>query len=139
MTELSYDTLFATAKTIAVVGLSPNPERPSFEVAQAMQAAGFRIVPVNPRAAGRTILGETCVATLADVAVPVDIVDCFRRSEEMVEVATAAAAMRPRPSVLWMQIGVGNEQAAQIARDAGMAVVQNRCIKVEYRGWKARR
>ena len=68
---------------------------------------------------------------------PVDIVDCFRRSEEMVEVARAVAAMSLKPKVLWMQIGVMNEEAAQIARNAGIAVVQNHCIKIEYRSWKA--
>jgi len=137
MSEVSYDDLFTTAKTIAVVGLSDNPSRPSFEVAQVMQRAGFRIIPVNPRAAGQSILGEPCVGALSEIAVPVDIVDCFRRSEEMVEVARAVAAMSLKPRVLWMQIGVMNEEAAQIARDAGIAVVQNRCIKIEYRSWKA--
>lgn len=137
MSEVSYDDLFTTAKTIAVVGLSDNPSRPSFEVAQVMQRAGFRIIPVNPRAAGQSILGEPCVGALSEIAVPVDIVDCFRRSEEMVEVARAVAAMSPKPKVLWMQIGVINEEAAQIARDAGIAVVQNHCIKIEYRSWKA--
>ncbi len=137
MSEVSYDDLFTTAKTIAVVGLSDNPSRPSFEVAQVMQRAGFRIIPVNPRAAGQSILGEPCVGALSEVAAPVDIVDCFRRSEEMVEVARAVAAMSPKPKVLWMQIGVMNEEAAQIARDAGIAVVQNHCIKIEYRSWKA--
>ena len=137
MSEVSYDDLFTTAKTIAVVGLSDNPSRPSFEVAQVMQRAGFRIIPVNPRAAGQSILGEPCVGALSEVAAPVDIVDCFRRSKEMVEVARAVAAMSLKPKVLWMQIGVMNEEAAQIARDAGIAVVQNRCIKIEYRSWKA--
>ncbi|WP_156862645.1 CoA-binding protein [Casimicrobium huifangae] len=137
MSEVSYDDLFTTAKTIAVVGLSDNPSRPSFEVAQVMQRAGFRIIPVNPRAAGQSILGEPCVGALSEIAVPVDIVDCFRRSEEMVEVARAVAAMSLKPKVLWMQIGVMNEEAAQIARDAGIAVVQNHCIKIEYRSWKA--
>ena len=137
MSEVSYDDLFTTAKTIAVVGLSDNPSRPSFEVAQVMQRAGFRIIPVNPRAAGQSILGEPCVGALSEVAAPVDIVDCFRRSDEMVEVARAVAAMSLKPKVLWMQIGVMNEEAAQIARNAGIAVVQNHCIKIEYRSWKA--
>lgn len=137
MSEVSYDDLFTTAKTIAVVGLSDNPSRPSFEVAQVMQRAGFRIIPVNPRAAGQSILGEPSVGALSEIAVPVDIVDCFRRSEEMVEVARAVAAMSLKPKVLWMQIGVMNEEAAQIARNAGIAVVQNHCIKIEYRSWKA--
>lgn len=139
MADTDFDHLFTTAKTIAVVGLSDNPERPSFEVAQVMQQAGFRIIPVNPRLVGQRILGEPCVATLGAVTEPVDIVDCFRRSEEMADIATAAALLMPRPQVLWMQLGVVNADAARIAHDAGMAVVQDRCIKIEYRRWKAAR
>ena len=124
--------LFAATKTIAIVGMSTRIDRPSNEVATIMQQEGFRILPVNPAYAGQTILGETFVPTLADVPVPIDIVDCFRKSEDMVEVALAAAAMRPLPKVLWMQLGVANEAAAKIARDAGIAVVQNRCVEIEY-------
>ncbi len=124
--------LFAETKTIAVVGMSTRPERPSHRVASYMQAAGYRIVPVNPAYDGQEILGETCVATLADVTVPIDIVDCFRRSEDMVEVAKAAVGVLPLPKVLWMQLGVENTEAAKIARDAGVAVVQNRCIETEF-------
>ena len=124
--------LFASTKTIAIVGMSTRTDRPSNEVATLMQRAGFRILPVNPAYAGQTILGETFVPTLADVPVPIDIVDCFRKSEDMVEVARAAVAMRPLPKVLWMQLGVENEAAAKIARDAGIAVVQNQCVEIEY-------
>ena len=124
--------LFATAKTIAVVGLSARQDRPSFDVSRVMQRAGFRIIPVNPAYVGQEILGETCVATLADVAGPIDIVDCFRRGEDMVPIARDAVALTPRPKVLWMQMGVISAEAAQIASDAGIAVVQNQCLKVEY-------
>ena len=124
--------LFASTKTIAIMGMSTRTDRPSNEVATIMQRAGFRILPVNPAYAGQTILGETFVPTLADVPVPIDIVDCFRKSEDMVEVALAAAAMRPLPKVLWMQLGVENEAAAKIARDAGIAVIQNQCVEIEY-------
>ena len=124
--------LFASTKTIAIVGMSTRTDRPSNEVATIMQREGFRILPVNPAYAGQTILGETFVPTLADVPVPIDIVDCFRKSEDMVEVARDAAAMRPLPKVLWMQLGVENEAAAKIARDAGIAVVQNHCVEIEY-------
>ena len=124
--------LFAATKTIAIVGMSTRAERPSNEVATIMQREGFRIVPVNPAYAGQAILGETFVSTLADSPVPIDIVDCFRRSEDMVDVALAAAAMRPLPKVLWMQLGVENEAAAKIARDAGIAVVQNQCVEIEF-------
>lgn len=124
--------LFATAKTIAVVGLSAKPDRPSFDVSRVMQRAGFRIIPVNPAYAGQEILGETCVASLADVPVAIDIVNCFRRSAEMVPVAREAADLNPQPTVLWMQLGVASDEAAKIANDAGITVVQNQCIKIEY-------
>jgi uncharacterized protein len=124
--------LLGAVKTIAVIGLSADTNRPSFEVAQVMQRAGYRIIPVNPRYAGQNILGEPCVASLKEVKERIDIVDCFRRSEEMVEVAKAAAAVSPLPRALWMQIGVINEEAADIARKAGMIVVQNRCLKLDY-------
>ncbi|HPG61056.1 MAG TPA: CoA-binding protein [Casimicrobium sp.] len=132
LTTSELKALLATTKTIAVVGLSADTSRPSFEVAEVMQRAGYRIIPVNPRYAGQNILGEPCVASLADVKERIDIVDCFRRSEEMVEVAKAAAAVAPLPRVLWMQIGVMNADAAAIARDAGMTVVQDRCLKLDY-------
>lgn len=124
--------LFAATKTIAMVGMSTRTDRPSHMVATYMQGAGYRIVPVNPAYAGQEILGETVVATLADAPVPIDIVDCFRRSEDMVEVAATAALMRPLPKVLWMQLGVENEDAAAIARSAGIEVVQNRCVEIEF-------
>ena len=132
LTTSELKALLATTKTIAVVGLSADTSRPSFEVAEVMQRAGYRIIPVNPRYAGQNILGEPCVASLADVKERIDIVDCFRRSGEMVEVAKAAAAVAPLPRVLWMQIGVMNAEAAAIARDAGMTVVQDRCLKLDY-------
>ena len=132
MTPAEKQQLFATAKTIAVVGLSARPNRPSFDVSRIMQRAGFRIIPVNPAYAGEQILGETCMATLADVSVRIDVVNCFRRSEEMVPVARDAVALNPKPTVLWMQMGVVNAEAAQIASDAGIQVVQNQCIKIEY-------
>lgn len=124
--------LFSATKTIAIVGMSTRTDRPSHMVAAYMQRAGFRIVPVNPAYVGQEILGETFVATLADAPVSIDIVDCFRRSEDMVEVAAAVALMRPLPKVLWMQLGVENEDAAAIARSAGIEVIQNRCVEIEF-------
>ena len=129
---MDYKALLATSKTIAVVGMSNRPDRPSFEVASVLQDGGYRIIPVNPQYAGSLILGEPCVASLADIKEPVDIVDCFRRSEDMVGVATDATALSPLPKVLWMQLGVANEAAAKIARDAGMDVVQNQCLETTY-------
>ena len=129
---MDFKALLATSKTIAVVGMSNRPDRPSFEVASVLQNGGYRIIPVNPQYAGSLILGEPCVASLADIKEAVDIVDCFRRSEDMVGVATDAAAMSPLPKVLWMQLGVANQAAAKIARDAGMDVVQNQCLETTY-------
>lgn len=129
---MDFKALLAATKTIAVVGMSNRPERPSFVVASVMRQGGYRIIPVNPQYAGTTILGEPCVASLADITEAVDIVDCFRRSEDMVGVATDAAAMSPLPKVLWMQLGVANDDAANIARDAGIDVVQNKCLETTY-------
>ncbi len=119
-------------QTIAVVGLSAKPDRPSFDVARAMQRAGFAIRPVNPQYAGASILGEHCVAALADLVTPIDIVNCFRRSEEMLEIAIQATAVQPRPKMLWMQVGVKNAEARRIAEAANIEVVEDHCIKIEY-------
>ena len=129
---MDFAALLAASKTIAVVGMSNRPDRPSYAVASVMQKGGYRIIPVNPQYAGTTILGEPCVASLADITATVDIVDCFRRSDDMVGVATDAAAMRPLPRVLWMQLGVASDDAAKIARDAGIDVVQNRCLETTF-------
>ena len=129
---MDFKALLATSKTIAVVGMSNRPDRPSFAVASVLQDGGYRIIPVNPQYAGTLILGEPCVASLADIKEPVDIVDCFRRSEDMLSVAVDAAAMSPLPKVLWMQSGVANDDAAKIARDAGMDVVQNKCLETTF-------
>lgn len=115
------------ADTIAVVGLSDNPERTSYMVSAAMQAKGYRIVPVNPNAAA--ILGETSYPSLADIPYPVDIVNVFRRSEHTPGVAEEAASIGAK--TLWLQLGVAHEDAARIAREAGMNVIMDRCIKVE--------
>ncbi|TYP72704.1 CoA-binding protein [Paenibacillus methanolicus] len=120
-------TILEQSDTIAVVGLSDNPERTSHMVSAAMQAKGYRIVPVNPNAA--TILGETSYASLADIPFPVDIVNVFRRSEHTPGVAEEAVAIRAK--TLWLQLGIAHEDAARIAGDAGMNVIMDRCIKVE--------
>lgn len=127
--------ILASCKTIAVVGLSPEWHRPSFFAAKYMQAHGCRIVPVNPRA--DTILGERChpsvteaARTLAAMGTRIDMVDCFRRSEDIAPLADEAIAIGAR--CLWMQIGVANEAAADRARAAGLDVVMNRCVKIEH-------
>ncbi|HEX2530433.1 MAG TPA: CoA-binding protein [Burkholderiaceae bacterium] len=134
--DLIHDVL-TTSRTIAVVGLSPKPNRPSHEVAQYLQAHGYRIVPVNPASAGAVILGEPCHATLRDAAAAlaqegasIDIVDCFRKSEAIPPIADEAIAIGAR--CLWMQLGVVNEQAAQKARAAGLTVIMDHCLMVEH-------
>ncbi|SFI28891.1 Predicted CoA-binding protein [Paenibacillus sp. UNC496MF] len=114
-------------ETIAVVGLSDNPERTSHMIAQAMQAKGYRIVPVNPNA--DTILGERAYASLKDIPFQVDVVDVFRRSEFTPPIAEEAVAIGAK--TLWLQLGVVNDEAAEIARQGGLNVIMDRCIKVE--------
>ncbi|RIX49971.1 CoA-binding protein [Paenibacillus nanensis] len=113
--------------TIAVVGLSDNPERVSYMVSEAMQKKGYTIIPVNPNA--DTILGQKSYAKLSDIPVPVDIVNVFRRSEHTPPVAKEAADIGAK--VLWLQLGIENDEAAEIAEAGGLTVIMDRCIKVE--------
>ena len=126
-------------RTLAVVGLSPQWHRPSYFAAKYMQAHGYRIVPVNPLVAreGGTILGERAYAALheADAAVRaeggrIDMVDCFRKSEDIPPLADEAVAIGAR--CLWLQLGVFNDAAAERAEAAGLQVIQNRCVKIEH-------
>ncbi|MCP3780726.1 CoA-binding protein [Paenibacillus sp. MZ03-122A] len=114
---------------IAVVGLSDKSDRTSYMVSYAMQKRGYRIIPVNPAAAGQTILGETCYASLAEVPDPVELVNVFRRSEYCAEVAREAATIGAK--ILWLQQGIISQEAADIAQEHGMTVIMDRCIKVE--------
>ena len=117
------------AKTIAVVGLSSNPMRASHEVAEYLKNAGYRIIPVNPNET--EVLGEKAFARLEDVPEPVDIVDVFRRAEEVP--AVAGSAIKIKAKVLWMQLGIENAEAAEKARAAGLVVVEDSCLMVEHR------
>ena len=119
-------------RTIAVVGLSADWSRPSFQVAKYMQGFGYRIIPVNPRYAesNTSILGETCYATLADIPVPVDMVDVFRKTEDVLLIARQAIAIGAK--CLWQQLGVANLEADALARAAGLDSVFNRCVKIEH-------
>ncbi len=114
--------------TIAVVGLSADWYRPSYFAAKYMQEHGFRIIPVNPKYT--EILGERCYPDLASIPDKVDIVDVFRKSDDCAPIAREAAAIGAK--ALWLQIGVMNDEARQIAESAGMDFVQNRCVKIEY-------
>ena len=117
-------------RTVAIVGLSANWSRPSFFVAKYLQQHGFRVIPVNPRYADGEILGEPCFASLRDIPGPVDVVDCFRRAQDIPPIVDDAIAIGAK--VLWMQLGVVNEGAAGTARAAGLDVVMDRCMKIEF-------
>ncbi len=117
-------------KTIAMVGSSANWVRPSYYAMKYLQKKGFRIIPVNPKAAGTEILGETAYATLADVPDPVDMVQIFRNSEAAGPITDEAIAIRPK--IVWMQLGVRNDAAAERAEAAGLTVIMDRCPKIEY-------
>jgi len=116
-------------KTIAVVGLSSNPMRPSYGVAEYLKTAGYRIIPVNPNET--EVLGERAYARLEDIPEQVDVVDVFRRAEEVP--AVAESAIRIGAKVLWMQLGIENGGAAERARAAGLVVVENACLLVEHK------
>ena len=120
--------ILAKYKTIAVVGLSSNPARPSHGVTEYMQSAGYHIVPVNPNE--REVLGEQSYASLEDVPQKIEIVDVFRRPEEVAPVVDAA--IRAGAKVVWMQLGIANEAAARKAQAAGLTVVMDACILVEH-------
>jgi uncharacterized protein len=115
-------------RSIAVVGISANWYRPSYFAAKYMQDHGYQIFPVNPNYA--EVLGRTCYPAVAAIPEPVDIVDCFRKSEEMVPLANEAVAKGAK--VLWMQLGIRNDEAAAIASAAGLDVVMNHCVKIEH-------
>ena len=123
-------TILEEAKTIAVVGCSNKPDRTSYMVAEAMQNAGYRIIPVNPVIAGETVLGEKVVSALTDITEPVDIVNVFRKSEDVLPVAEDAVKIHPK--VLWLQQGIVNEEAAKLAKQNGMEVIMDHCIKVDH-------
>ena len=127
--------ILTTCRTIAVVGLSANPARPSFGVAQYMQAHGYRVIPVNPNEI--EILGETCYPSLSAAASQekFDMVNCFRNSADIPPIVDEAIALVAQAGIkaVWMQQGISHPQAAARAQAAGLAVVQDRCLKIEHR------
>jgi uncharacterized protein len=120
------------AKTIAMVGASDNPARPSFFVLKYLLERGYHMIPVNPGKAGGSILGQKVYARLQDVPEPIDMVDIFRASEAAGGVVDEALALSPLPKFIWMQLTVRNDAAAARAEAAGLTVIMNRCPKIEY-------
>ena len=120
--------ILAQTRTIAVVGLSAHWYRPSHFAAKYMQDKGYRVIPVNP--AYEQVLGQRCYPNLTAIGGPVDVVDCFRKPGDIVPIAREAVATGAK--VLWMQLGIRNEEASRIALDAGLDVVMDRCVKIEH-------
>jgi len=120
--------IFAESRSIAVVGLSSNPARPSYSVARYLQSQGYKIIPVNPNE--KEILGEKCYPDLVSIPQVVDCVDIFRRSEEVTSIVEQAIKIKAR--VVWMQEGIINEDAAKKATDAGLTVVMDKCMYKEH-------
>jgi len=124
------------SRIIAIVGMSDKPERASHEVADYLLQHGYRVLPVNPALAGKEVLGQRAYATLTEAAAAVapariDIVDCFRKSEDILPIAEEAIAVKA--GCLWLQLDIVNEAAAQLAREAGLEVVMDHCTKIEHR------
>ena len=117
-------------RTFAMVGASAKKIRPSYFAMKYLQDKGYRVIPVNPGQAGKEILGETVYTSLADIPDAVDVVDIFRNSEAALEITREAIAIGAK--VVWMQLGVRNDEAARLAEEAGLKVVMNRCPKIEY-------
>ncbi len=123
--------IFDETRTIACVGASANPARPSHYVSQYLVSKGYRVVGVNPGLAGQKLFGETVVASLRDLSEPVDMIDIFRRTEEIPAIVEDALAHVDGLKTIWMQLGIVNLSAAKMAEDAGLQVIQNRCPKIE--------
>ena len=126
--------ILRSVKTIAMVGASPNEVRPSYFAMKYLSDKGFKVIPVNPGQAGQEILGQKVYATVSDLPAPVDMVDIFRNSEAAGPIADEVIANKARlgVKVLWMQLGVINDEAAKRAEAAGLTVIMNRCPKIEY-------
>lgn len=121
-----------TVKSIAMVGISPKDNRPSYFAFKYLLERGYRMIPVNPGQAGKEILGQKVYAKLADIPAPVDMVDIFRGSQFAMGIVDETLAMTPRPQVIWMQLTVRDDAAAAKAEAAGLKVVMDRCPKIEY-------
>ncbi len=137
MNHDTYDTAYIadilkTVKSIALVGASSNPARPSFIVTKYLLERGYDVIPVNPGLAGQELLGKRVYGSLAEVPLPLDMVEIFRNSEAAGPLTDEALALNPQPKVIWMQLSVRNDGAAARAEAAGIKVVMNRCPKIEF-------
>jgi uncharacterized protein len=121
-----------TVKSIAMVGISPKDNRPSYFAFKYLLERGYHMIPVNPGQAGKDILGQKVYAKLSEIPEPVDMVDIFRASPFVMPVVEEALALKPKPQVIWMQLSVRNDEAAALAEAAGIKVVMDRCPKIEY-------
>src|SRR5215467_12925058 len=121
-----------TVKTIAMVGASEKENRPSYFAFKYLMERGYRMIPVNPGHAGETMLGQKIYARLSDIPEPIDMVDIFRASKYALPIVQEALSLKPRPQVIWMQLGIRNVEAAALAEANGIKVVMNRCPKIEY-------
>ncbi len=123
--------LLGRVRSIAIVGASPKPARPAHQVQAFLQERGYEVFPVNPGQAGGEILGRPVVARLADLPRPVDMIDVFRNASQVPKLVDEILALPWRPKLIWMQLGIVHEEAAERARAAGMAVIMNKCPKIE--------
>ena len=127
----TFKDIFARVKTIALVGASAKPERPSHKVMAFLQSKGFHVIPVNPGLEGQELLGERVSAELGAIDAQVDMVDIFRNSDAVPAITEEAIQAFPKLKVIWMQLGVAHAEAAKAAEDAGVTVIQDRCPKIE--------
>lgn len=132
MTDLQISKILKRTRRIALVGASANPARPSYEVMRFLLDAGYEVVPVNPGLAGQMLLGQKVAADVSEIEGEIDMIDIFRRSDHVPAIVDAALARFPGLQTIWMQIGVINEGAAEIARARGVEVVMDRCPKIDY-------
>ncbi|MBV8428178.1 MAG: CoA-binding protein, partial [Hyphomicrobiales bacterium] len=124
--------ILTTTKTLALVGASANPARPSYIVLKYLSERGYKVIPVNPGLAGQKILGQEVVASLKDIREPLDMVEIFRNSKAAGPIVDEALTLEPKPKVIWMQLSVRNDEAAARAEAVGITVVMNRCPKIEF-------
>lgn len=124
--------ILTACPTIAVVGIHQEPDKAAFYVPEYLHDEGYRIIGVNPAFAGQTMFGEPVRATLAEIGAPIDLVDVFRRSDAVADHIEDILAMKPRPRVVWLQLGIRNDDAARTLEAAGITVVQNRCTLADH-------